>query len=143
MFLLRKSKVLVVKFTSMNMNVRYILKTFGLYSIAQTDSVELCITLDGAELCDGISHLTAGVKVTDRRAIDPRDGTPLSFVEGGFGRIFNVQSRNYCFPIQSLLGKDTKDSYSEFSDFFRFFEQVQREGLPQSQHGPRIMPLII
>jgi len=31
------------------------------------------MTLDGAELCDGKSHLTAGVKVTDARAIDSRD----------------------------------------------------------------------
>jgi hypothetical protein len=123
--------------------VRYILKSFGLYDIAQTSSVELCITLDGAELCDGIGHLSAGIKVTDRQAIDPRDGTPLSFVEGKFGRIFNVQSKNYCFAIKSLLGKDTKDAYKEFSDFFRFFEHLQREGLPESEHDPRIMPLIM
>jgi hypothetical protein len=123
--------------------IRFVLQTFGLYEIAQTDSVELCITLDGAELCDGICHLTAGVKITDRRAIDPRDGSPLSSVDDEFGRIFNVQSRNYCFPVKSLLGKDTKDAYSEFSDFFKFFEMIQREGLPETEHGPRIMPLVV
>jgi hypothetical protein len=123
--------------------VRFILQTFGLQEIAQNDSVELCITLDGAELCDGICHLTAGVKITDRRAIDPRNGSPLSSVDDEFGRIFNVQSRNYCFPVKSLLGKDTKDAYKEFSDFFKFFEKIQREGLPESEHGPRIMPLVV
>ncbi len=46
--------------------------------IAQRDSVEVSITPDGAELCDGLCHLTAGIKVTDPRAVDPRDGKRLS-----------------------------------------------------------------
>jgi hypothetical protein len=62
--------------------IRFILKMFGLHEISQTDSVEMCITLDGAELCDGLCHLTAGIKVTDPRVVDPRDGTPLSCMEG-------------------------------------------------------------
>jgi len=53
--------------------LHFILKTFYLYDIAQRESVELSMTLDGTELCDGKSHLTAGVKVTDARAIDSRD----------------------------------------------------------------------
>jgi hypothetical protein len=32
-----------------------------------------------------------------------------------------VQSRNYCFAVKSLLGKDNKDAYEEISDFFKFF----------------------
>jgi len=59
------------------MFVCFILKIFGLEDIAQTESMELCIKLDGAELCDGISHLTAGIKVTDARAVDPSNGSPL------------------------------------------------------------------
>jgi len=57
--------------------LHFILRTFQLEEIAELESEELSITLDGAELCDGISHLTAGIKVTDARAIDPRDGSPL------------------------------------------------------------------
>jgi len=90
-----------------------------LHEIAQQEAVELCFTLDGAELCKGIQHLTAGVKITDARAIDPKDGTPLCS-KGVFGRIFKVQSRNYCFAMKSLLGKDCKDAYKEFADFFFF-----------------------
>jgi hypothetical protein len=45
--------------------LRFILQVFQLEEIAQTESVEMCIKLDGAELCDGISHLTASIKVTD------------------------------------------------------------------------------
>jgi hypothetical protein len=95
--------------------IRFTLIVFQLVDLAQRESVEMCITLDGAELCDGISHLTAGIKVTDPRAIDPRDGSPLCLnnVEN-YGRIFNNQSRNYCFAMQSLIGKDTKSAYQEF-----------------------------
>jgi hypothetical protein len=33
--------------------------------------------LDGAELCDYLSHLTAGVKIVDKRAVDPHTKTLL------------------------------------------------------------------
>jgi hypothetical protein len=105
--------------------IRFILKTFSLYDIAQCESVELCITLDGAELCDGLSHLTAGIKITDPRAVDPKDGSPLSCMEDGLvGHIFKTQSRNYCFTVKSLLGKDSKPAYNEFSDFFKSFLRI-------------------
>ena len=121
--------------------LRYILKTFQLDEIAQRESMEISITLDGAELCDGISHLTAGIKVTDGRAIDPQTGIPFCTDDGTFSRIFTNQSQNFCFAMKSLIGKDSKKAYKEFSDFFRFFEQVKKFGLPASELGPAIMPM--
>jgi hypothetical protein len=97
--------------------VWYLLKSFNLHDIAQRESVELCITLNGTDLCDGLQHLTAGVKITDHRAIDPKDGTPLS-TDGIFGRIFKVQSRNYCFAMKSLLGKDCETHIGNLQIFF-------------------------
>jgi hypothetical protein len=124
--------------------VRYILKAFSLDQIAQTESVELCITLDGAELTKDLCHLTFGVKVTDRRAIDPRDGSPLSYSEpGSVGNLFKVQSRNYCFVLKSLLGKDSKKAYQEFKDVFDFFDKIMKEGIDNNENGPRVMPLTI
>jgi flagellar biosynthesis regulator FlbT len=124
--------------------LRYVLKTFQLDEIAQRDRVELCITLDGAELTKDLCHLTFGIKVTDARVIDPRDGSPLSYQEDGvFGNLFRVQSRNYCFIMKTLLGKDSKAAYREFSDVFLFFEKVFKEGLPENRHGPKIVPLLI
>jgi hypothetical protein len=56
-----------------------------------------------------ISYLTGGVKETDSRVIDPRDGTPMCFTDDiGLAQIFKAQSRSYCFPMKSLLGKDSK-----------------------------------
>jgi hypothetical protein len=91
--------------------IRFLLKHFKLHDVAQRESVEFCITVDGTELCKGLSHLTAGVKITDPSAIDPRDGVPISYMNGVFGWIFKVQSRNYCFAMKSLLGKDSKTAY--------------------------------
>ncbi len=130
----------------MNLNHSFalFLKTFSLYEIAQCKSVELCITLNGADLCDGLNHLTAGIKIMDPRAVDPKDGTPLSCMENGLvGRILKTQSRNYCFAVISLLGKDSKPAYNEFSDFFKFFEKLIQEGLPASEFGPEILPIIV
>jgi hypothetical protein len=124
--------------------VHFILRAFALHEITQRESVELCITLDGAELSKDLCHLTFGIKVTDRRAIDPRDGCPLAYShDGGFGNLFRVQSRNYCFILKSLVGKDSKQAYKEFSDVFKFFDTLMEHGLPENVNGPRIMPLII
>jgi hypothetical protein len=111
--------------------VRFILKAFSLDQIAQTESIELCIALDGAEITKDLHHLTFGVKVTDRRAIDPRDRSPLSYNEPGiFGNLYKVQSRNYCFLLKSLLGKDSKKAYQEFKDVFEFFDMLMKEDYP-------------
>jgi hypothetical protein len=117
--------------------VRHILRAFSLHEIAQRESVELCITLDGAELTKDLCHLTFGIKVTDSRAIDPRDGSPLSYSEDGvFGNLFRVQSRNYCFILKSLLGKDSKKASAEFKDVFKFFDNLMAHGLPENENGP-------
>jgi hypothetical protein len=69
--------------------LRCVLKVFNLDVVVETESVELSITLDGAELCDGISHNTAGIKIMDRRAIDPVTGIPISTLnDDTFGRFF-------------------------------------------------------
>jgi len=108
-----------VKCTNTIMNISSILKTFQLEEIAEVKSVELSITLDGAELCDGISHLKARIKVTDTRAIDPRDGSPLCMtMDEMMGCMFVNQSRNNCFALKSLIGKDCKRAYREFTEFF-------------------------
>jgi hypothetical protein len=120
--------------------VRFILCAFSLHEIVQHKSVELCITLDGAEQTKDLSHLTFGVKVTNPRAIDPLGGSPLSYTEDGvFDNLFRVQSRNYCSIMKSLLGKDSKRAYAEFQDLFKFFDNL----MPENEYGCRIMPLVI
>ncbi len=78
----------LVKCFSLDKMVWYLLKAFSFHEIAQRESVELCITLDGTELMKDLCHLTFGVKVTDACAIDPRDGSPLGYQEDGVLAIF-------------------------------------------------------
>jgi len=92
--------------------LRFLLKTFQLDEIAQEESVELSITLDGTELCICISHLTAGIKITDGRAIDPQTGVPL------------------CTADDDTFGS---------MDFFNFFESKKKFGLLNSELGLAVM----
>jgi hypothetical protein len=78
----------------------------------------------------------------DGRAINPQTGVPLCTADDDtFGSIFTNQSRKFCFAIKSLIGKDSKKAYKEFTDFFNFFENVKRFGLPASELGQAIMPI--
>lgn len=96
--------------------IHFILWTFGLSEIAQLKSVELGIKFYGAELTKDLCHLTFRVKVTDPRAINPHDNSPLSCAEDGvFGNLFQVQSQNYCFIMKSLLDKDSNGGISKIS----------------------------
>jgi hypothetical protein len=72
-----------------------------------------------------MKHLTAGVKIIDKRDINPHNGQPLcTFTDNLLG--FACQPRNNCFIFKSYIGKDTKDAYEEFSDFFKIFEPKQK-----------------
>ncbi len=68
--------------------VHFILHAFLLHEIAQQESIKMCITLDGAELTKDLCHLTFGVKMTDPRAIDPRDGSNCDMQRVVFLEIF-------------------------------------------------------
>jgi hypothetical protein len=64
-----------------------------LHDAVQQESLELCITLDSAGLCKGLSHLSLKVKITDKYAINPRDSMPLSQTQDGiFGNLFTIQA---------------------------------------------------
>lgn len=57
--------------------------------------------------------------------------------------ILKVQSRNYCFIIKTLPGRESKMAYKAFADVFKFFENIMAEGLLANENRPRIMPIIV
>jgi hypothetical protein len=105
----------------------YLLKLYKLDDVARDPNelpVEFSITLDGADLSRNISHVTAGIKINDPRAIDPKSGIPI-----GQDHSMPVQSRELCYPFKILIAKDTKELYNTcFADFFAFFQQVEVAG---------------
>jgi hypothetical protein len=85
---------------------------------------QLACTLDGADISKFVSHVTAGIKILDPRAIDPISHLPIG-LEGSK----KVQSRDLCFPFKVLLIRDTKTLYQEhFKDFFDVFSKLNLEG---------------
>ena len=80
--------------------------------------------IDVAELHNLAMHVTAGVKVVDYRAYDPLTVKPLSttvFNDALKVRLFDCQSRNYCYVLKMLFGKDSKHVYKDvFQDIFNY-----------------------
>ena len=84
----------------------YLIKLFKLEDAARDINqppVQMSITLDGADLSRNVTHVTAGVKINDPRSIDPGSGLPIGVQDSR-----KMQSRELCFPIKSLLAKDSK-----------------------------------
>jgi hypothetical protein len=108
----------------------FVLEMFQLDGIARDPTqppVQLACTLDGADISRFVSHVTAGIKILDPRAIDPISHLPI-----GLDGSKKVQSRDLCFPFKMMLTRDTKTLYHEhFKDFFDFFARLNREGLPE------------
>jgi hypothetical protein len=114
----------------------FLLEMFKLDGIARDPTqppVQIAATLDGADISRNVSHVTAGIKILDPRAIDPISHLPI-----GMDGSKKVQSRELCFPFKMILTRDTKSLYQEhFKDFFDFFGRLRDEGLPT--HGIRPM----
>jgi hypothetical protein len=105
----------------------FLLKLYSLDQVAldpEQPAVEFSITLDGADLSRNISHVTAGIKINDPRAIDPISGIPIGMEDSR-----KLQSRELCYPCKVLIAKDSKTLYDNYySDFFSFFKQVNEHG---------------
>ena len=128
--------------------IRGILDAFKLTKIAQTKGdVQLCFTIDAAELHNSATHVTAGVKVVDYRAYDPLTGKPLSSTvlnDALRVRLFDCQSRNYCYVLKMLFGKDSKQVYKDvFQDVFNYAKILTEVGIAKSILGPVLKPFSI
>ena len=102
----------------------YVLKTYKLYEITTTiGGVCIAVTLDSADLSRNITHVTAGIKIVDPRAVDPISGIPI-----GLDGSKKLQSRELCIPFKIVLAKDNKNLYdTQFTDFFAFFKLIGEE----------------
>jgi hypothetical protein len=105
--------------------MRLIVREFSLYETIQWESIELCITFHGAEKSKDLSHLTFGVSNRDKRASDPRNGSPLSYCEDGVFAI--IQYRLMCRTSMNIS----------------IFDNVMAHGLSANKYGLRIMPILM
>ena len=120
---------------------RYLMEAYGLTRYCLTTCNErqvlISFTLDGAVITKYLSHLLAGMKMVDSRALDPTSNLPL-FLNRKY------QSRELCFPFKILFAKDSKKAYHDvMKNFFAFFNGLRLHGLPASDLGPAFRPFAV
>ena len=127
---------------------RYLLKRYGLHETAQQESVEICISIDAAQVTKK-SHTTAGFKFTDTRCanpnkIDENTGEPelmfITYDDNGFLTYSGIQSRDNCAVAQVVLASETKEVIKSFALFFEFATQLEKVGLPAKGNEPALKP---
>jgi hypothetical protein len=115
--------------------VKWLLKKYGLWRyVRRGKMVTTAATVDGGELAWKLTQISAGIKICDEKALDPRTGR-LLFGESGHD---GVQSRSHCFPLVVHIAKDNSAFYdSHLSSFFQAIntlEDTYSTGL-QFTHG--------
>jgi len=117
--------------------LRFILQVHKLDEVARTSSVMIALTGDGAELSSNIGHVTVGFKIIDGRAINPYTNLPLNHLNGGY------QSVDLCYPIMTVSERESRELYEvKFGHIYKFFLSL-KDGLPESNLGPRLHPFTL
>lgn len=95
----------------------------GLWTyVEKGEGVLMAATCDGGDLAWKLTQVSAGVKIVDPRAIDPRTGR-LLFGESGYAK---VQSCTVCYPLHIYLAKDNQQFYiNHLSGFFNDINQLE------------------
>jgi hypothetical protein len=66
-----------VYFLNFEQAFRMLLKACNLYELAKVDSVKVALTVDGADLFNGRTHVSTGIKITDERGLHPITKQPF------------------------------------------------------------------
>ena len=98
-----------------------VFRAYGLIGIGQAYSCLCVYSLDGASITKNLGHVLGGFKVADPSAICPMTGDHLLQNPTEM----NAQSRNLCFPLKMIMGKETKETIKEFAPMFKFMEDCE------------------
>ncbi|KAI2490109.1 hypothetical protein MHU86_24480 [Fragilaria crotonensis] len=91
-----------------------ITKAFYLDDIGKTRSLSIASSIDGASLSKNLSIIAGGVKITDLAARCPSTKRPLL----DDPLTMSAQSRNLCIPLKIMMGRETKETFTEFGALF-------------------------
>jgi hypothetical protein len=128
--------------------IQLLLKAAGLTEIAQREPVHIAVTSDGANGFHNRTQISIGIKIVDTRGHHCKTKLPI-FVrneendpEDISGFFQGVQSSEMCTSCIMADAPDKSKMYSElFSDFYKYTEGFQSNGIPASDHGPRLHPM--
>ena len=82
--------------------LRLLLKACHLHDLAKEKSVKIALTVDGADLFKGRTHVSTGVKIVDERGVHPVMKQPF--------HVSNVDDHSNEFVIVQSLEVTTKTS---------------------------------
>lgn len=100
-----------------------VLGAYGLVKAGRSLSCLCVFSLDGAAITKNLGHVLGGFKVTDPAAICPITGALL--LQNGAD--MKAQSRNQCFPLKMMMGRETKESLLEFGPMFKHMEDCESD----------------
>ena len=116
-----------------------VFRAYGLIGIRQAYSCLCIYSLDGASITKNLGHVLGGFKVAGPSAVCPMTGDHLLQNPTEM----NAQSRNLCFPLKMIMGKETKETMKEFAPMFKFMEDCESNNplLNQMTANYGMMPL--
>ncbi len=123
-----------------------LLKACHLDELATQTSVKLALTVDGADLFKGRTHVSTGIKIVDERGVHPVTKQPFSVLneEDNSVNFVKVQSSEVCCIMIIADATDSKDLYEDiFKEYYQWGHSLRENGLPESAYGPKLMPFKI
>jgi hypothetical protein len=120
-----------------------LLKACNLHELATTTAVKITLSVDGADLFKGRTHVSTGVKITDEQAVHPVTKQPLAVCNVDLECIeyIKLQSSDVCCIMMIADAVDSKQLYEDvIKDFYEWGNNLQLNGLPASDLGPKLMP---
>jgi hypothetical protein len=125
-----------------------LLKACNLHELATTTSAKIALSVDGADLFKGCTHVSTGVKITDEQAVHPVMKQPLAVcnVDSECIEYIKLQSSDVCCIMMIADAVDSKQLYEDvIKDFYEWGNNLRLNGLPASDkthvlpgivHGP-------
>jgi hypothetical protein len=130
--------------------IRLLLKATGLDVIAQNEPVRLPVTSDAASTFHNRTQISIGIKVTDSLALHCKTKAPdfvpaLEYDAGDqTGYFKGIQSSEMCSMCIMADARDKSQMYAEvFSEFYKNNAQLQMHGMPESEYGPTLHPMVV
>jgi hypothetical protein len=122
--------------------LRLLLKSCGLHDLAISESIQIALAIDGANMIRDRTHVSAGVKIIDTRGYHPITKQPLlQRNDDGEEKFVRVQSFELCSIMMIADARDSKDLYEDvFKLFYEWGKDIGRQGLPEVNGMPALQP---
>jgi hypothetical protein len=121
-----------IEFNYATKAMQCIAKAFYLDEIGKVRSLSIASSIDGASLSKNLSIIAGGVKITDLAARCPLTKRPLLDNPA----TMSAQSRNLCIPLKIMMGRETRETFTEFGALFKFLDDLSNTTtMPREMEG--------